>query len=112
MLLVEGAGTTPQADGKAKLIGCIREVVDDELQGLLYVGEKGTVISKHLLSDEFLIYFHFHVCKEMPKVEQTAVWQVLFCLTEHDGEEDGEQGGGLDAPKLGAVGDREVAGLC
>ena len=42
---------------------------------------------------------------ETPKVEETAVcsetdvddvWQVLFCLTEHDGEEDGEQCGGQD----------------
>ena len=42
---------------------------------------------------------------ETPKVEETAVcsetdvddvWQVLFCLTEHDGEEDGEQYGGQD----------------
>ena len=42
---------------------------------------------------------------ETPKVEETAVcsetdvddfWQVLFCLTEHDGGEDGEQYGGQD----------------
>ena len=42
---------------------------------------------------------------ETPKVEETAVcsetdvddvWQVLFCLTEHDGEEDGVQYGGQD----------------
>ena len=42
---------------------------------------------------------------ETPKVEETAVcletdvddvWQVLFCLTEHEGEEDGEQCGGQD----------------
>ena len=39
-------------------------------------------------------------CEETPKVEETAVcsemevdaiWQVLFCLREHDAEEDGEQ---------------------
>ena len=42
---------------------------------------------------------------ETPKLEETAVcsetdvddvWQVLFCLTEHDAEEDGEQYGGQD----------------
>ena len=41
---------------------------------------------------------------ETPKVEETAVcsetdvddvWQVLFCLTEHDAEENGEQYWGL-----------------
>ena len=65
------------------------------------MGEKGAVISKQQLSDEFLN--GFCVCEETPKVEQTAVcletyvdaiWQVLFCLTEHNGEEDGEQCGG------------------
>ena len=50
----------------------------------------------------------------MPKVEETAiclktdvdtVWQVLFGLTEHDAEEDGEQCGGQNASLLDAVGD-------
>ena len=54
----------------------------------------------------------------MLKVEETAVcsemdvdtiWQILFCLTEHDAEEDGEQGGGQDAPLLDAVGCGEAA---
>ena len=54
----------------------------------------------------------------MPKVEETAVcwetdvdavWQLLFCLTEHDAEEDGEQCGGQNASLLDAVGDGEAA---
>ena len=35
------------------------------------MGEKGTVISKQQLSDEFLN--GFYACKETPKVEQTAI---------------------------------------
>ena len=71
------------------------------------MGEKGAVVSKQQLSDEFLD--GFQVCKETPKVEETAirsetdvdaVWQVLFCLTEHDTEEDGEQFVGRDAPSV------------
>ena len=74
-----------QADGEAKVLGCIREAVDDVLQGFLHVGEKDTVISKQQLSDEFLD--GFHVFREMPKIKETAVcseadvdavWQVLF----------------------------------
>ena len=62
------------------------------------MGEKGAVVSKQQLSDEFPD--GFRACEEMPKVEETAVssktdvdvvWQVLFCLMEHDAEEDGEQ---------------------
>ena len=58
------------------------------------------------------------MCEDTPKVEETAVcsetdvdavWQVLFCLMEHDAEEDGEQGGGQDAPLLDAVRDGEAA---
>ena len=54
----------------------------------------------------------------MPKVEETAmcsetdvdaVWQVLFCLTEHDAEEDGKQCGGQNASLLDAVGDGDAA---
>ena len=54
----------------------------------------------------------------MPKVEEIAVcsetdedaiWQVFFCLMEHDAEEDGEQCGGKDAPLLDAVEDGEAA---
>ena len=80
------------------------------------MGEKGSVVSKHLLSDEFL--HGFRACEETPKVEETAVrsetdvdavWQVLFCLTEHDAEEDGEQCGGQNAFLLDAVGDGEAA---
>ena len=53
------------------------------------MGEKGTIVSKQQLRDEFLD--GFRVCKETPKVEETAVcsemdvdaiWQVLFCLME------------------------------
>ena len=74
------------------------------------MGEKGAVVSKQQLSDEFLD--GFQVCKETPKVEETAVcsetdvgalWQVLVCLTEHDAEEDGEQCGGQNASLLDAV---------
>ena len=55
------------------------------------MGEKGAVDSEQWLSDKFLD--GFRACEETPKVEETAVcsetnvdavWQVLFCLTEHD----------------------------
>ena len=64
------------------------------------MGEKGAVVGKQQLSEEFLD--GFRACEETPKVEETAicsetdvdaVWQVVFCLTEHDAE-DGEQCGG------------------
>ena len=51
------------------------------------MGEKGAVISKLQLSDEFL--GGFRACEETPKVEETVVcsetdvdaaWQALFCL--------------------------------
>ena len=67
------------------------------------MGKKGEVISKKQLTDEFLN--GFHVCEEMLMVEKNAtcsemdvaaIWQVLFCLTQHDAEE-GEQCGGQDA---------------
>ena len=79
------------------------------------MGEKGAVVSKQHLSDEFLD--GFRACEEMPKVEETAVcsetdvdavWQVLFCPTEHDAEEDGEQCGGQNASLLNTVGDGET----
>ena len=75
------------------------------------MGEKGAVISKQQLNDEFL--GSFRTCKETTKVEETAVcsetnvdavWQVLFCLMEHDAEEDREQCGGQDT-----IGDGEAA---
>ena len=65
------------------------------------MGKKGAVVSKQQLSDEFLD--NFRACEETAKVEETvvcsktdvdAIWQVLFRLTEHDAEEDGEQCGG------------------
>ena len=71
------------------------------------MGEKGAVVSKQQRSDEFLN--GLRACEETPKVEETAVcsktdldavWQVVFCLTEHDAEEDGEQGGGQDSSCL------------
>ena len=80
------------------------------------MGEKGIVVSKQQLSDELLD--GFCACEEMTKVEETAiclemdvdaVWQVLFCLMEHDAEEDGEQCGGQDAFLLHADGDGEAA---
>ena len=80
------------------------------------MGEKGAVVSKQQLRDEFLD--GFRACEETQKVEETAVCletdvdavlQVLFCLTEHDAEEDGEQCGGQDASLLDAVGEGEVA---
>ena len=49
------------------------------------MGEKGAVVSKQQLTDEFLD--GFRACEETPKVEETAicsetdvdaVWQVLF----------------------------------
>ena len=105
-----------QADGEAKVLVCIREAVDDALSGFLRVGEKSAVVSKQQLSEEFL--GGFRACEETPSVEETAscsitdvnaVWQVLFCLTKHDAEEDGEQCGGQYAPLLDAVGDEKAA---
>ena len=80
------------------------------------MGEKGAVVSKQQLSDEFLV--GFRACEETPEVEETAVclqtdvdavWQVLFCLKEHDAEEDGEQCGGQNASLPDAVVDGEAA---
>ena len=80
------------------------------------MGEKGAVVSKQQLSDEFLD--GFHACEEMLKVEKTAVcsetdvdavWQVLLSITEHDAEEDGEQCGGQNAFLLDTAGDEEAA---
>ena len=45
------------------------------------------------------------VCSE---IHVAVVWQVLFCLTEHEAEEDGEQDGGQNATPLGAFGDGET----
>ena len=73
-------------------------------------------LCKEQLSDEFLD--GFRACEETPKVGETAVcsetdvdavWQVVFCLTEHDAEENGEQCGGQNASLLDAVGDVEAA---
>ena len=59
----------------------------------------------------------FRACEKTPKVEETAVcsetdvdavWQVFFCLTDHDAEEDGEQCGGQKASLLDAVGDGKL----
>ena len=50
--------------------------------------------------------------KKLPSVRKhyvDAVWQVLFCLTEHDAEEDGEQFWGQNASLLDPVGDGEAA---
>ena len=80
------------------------------------MGEKGAFVRKQQLSDEFLD--GFYACEETPKVEENAVCsemdakavlQVLFCLAEHDAEEDGEQCGGQDASLLDDSGDREAA---
>ena len=80
------------------------------------MGEKDAVVSKRQLNDEFLD--GFRACEESPKVEETsvcsetvvdAVWQVLFCLTEQDAEEDGEQCWGDDTFLLDAIGDGEAA---
>ena len=77
--------------------------------------EKGAIFRKQQLSDKFLN--GFRACEETAKVEETAVcsetdidavWQVLFCLTEHDAEEDGGQYWGQDASLLDAVGDGEA----
>ena len=60
----------------------------------------------------------FRAFEETSKVKETAVysetdvdvvWQVLFCFTEHDAEEDGEQCGGQNASLLDSVGDGEAA---
>ena len=63
----------------------MREAVDNVLWSCLCVGEKGAVISKHQLGDEFLS--GYCVCEETRKVEPAAVysemdvdgvWQVLL----------------------------------
>ena len=78
--------------------------------------ERGAVVSKEQLSDEYLDGFRAY--EETPKVEETAVcseedvdaiWQVLFCLTKLDAEEDGEQYGGQDAFLFDAVGEGKAA---
>ena len=83
------------------------------------MGEKGAVVSKEQLSDESLD--GFRTCEETPKVEETtvcsemdvdAVWQVQFCLTEHDAEDDGEQYGVRTHPcftplEMGELPDRD-----
>ena len=75
------------------------------------MGKKGAGLSKQFPNG-------FYACKETPKVEETAVcsetdidaiWLVLFCLTEHDAEEEGEQSGGRNASLLDAFGEEEVA---
>ena len=43
-----------QADGEAEVLGCNREAVSDVLDGFLRAGEKGAIVSKQQLSDEFL----------------------------------------------------------
>ena len=92
------------ADGEAEGLSCIREAPNDLPQDLLRVGEKGVVVGKQQLSDEFLN--GFRACEETAKVKHAAicsetdidaVWQVLQqCL-------------GQDAPLLDAVGDGEDA---
>ena len=49
---------------------------------------------------------HAAVCSE---TDVYAVWQVLFCLTEHDAEEDEEQHRGSDTSWLDVIGDGEAA---
>ena len=80
------------------------------------MGEKGAVVSEQQLSDEFLNGFCAR--EEMPKVKETAVcsetdvdavWQILFCLREHDAERDGKQCGGQNISPLDASGDGEAA---
>ena len=80
------------------------------------MGEKGAVVSKQQLSNEFLD--DFRASEETSKVEETAVcletdvdavWQVLFCLTEHDAGEDREQCGGQNTSLLDVVGDGKAA---
>ena len=46
------------------------------------------------------------VCSE---TNVDAIWQAIFCLTEHDAEEAGEQGGDQDTPLFDVVGDGEAA---
>ena len=47
--------------------------------------------------------------KRLPsETDVDAIRQVLFCLTEHDGEEDGEQCRSQNATLLDAVGDGEA----
>ena len=73
------------------------------MEGLLLCGLEGCSHQQQL-SGEFL--GGFRACEETPKVEETvicsktdvdAIWQVLVCLTQHETEEDREQGGCQDA---------------
>ena len=77
---------------------------------------KKEVVCKQQLSDGFLN--GSCVREEMPNVQEIAVcskmdvdaiWQVLFCLTEHDAKEDGEQCWGQVTPLLNSVRDGEAA---
>ena len=58
-----------QADGEAKVIGCIRELVDD--MPLPSCRREGRCRQQTVLSYEFLS--GFRACEGTPKVEQTAV---------------------------------------
>ena len=69
--------------------------------------EKGTVASKQQLGDQFVD--GFRACEETLKVEETAVcsetdvdavWQILFCLTEHDDKEEENNVGATTHPCL------------
>ena len=86
------------------------------LKAFLRVAKNGAVVSKQQLSNEFLDGFRAY--EETLKLEKTmvrsetnvnAVWQALFCLTEHDAEADGEQCWGQDASLMDAVGNGEAA---
>ena len=101
---------------KPKILAALEKAVNEVLCSFLRVGEKGAVVSKQQLSDEFLN--GLHACEETPKVQHAAicsetdvdaVLQVLHCLTVYDAEEDGEQCGGQDASLPDAVENGEAA---
>ena len=74
--------------------------------------EKGSVVSKQLLSDEFLD--GFRACEDTPNVEETAlcsetdvdaIWQLLVCLT---GNNDGARTHSCLTPlEMGKLPDRD-----
>ena len=55
----------------AEVLGYVREAVDDVVEGFLLLSEKGAVVSKQQLSDEFLN--GFLACEVTPKIEHPAI---------------------------------------
>ena len=108
MPLVEGVGTIPQSSSvvRPKFLAAL------EKQLTMCCKASSVWVRRMQFLDGFC------ACKETLKVEETAVCLetavdavslVVFCLTEHDAEEDGEQCWDQNASLLDTVGDGEAA---